>query len=85
MQLQRQTTRTVMTVQQNREAGIDPIKMGVPDATIKLSQPSVGKLSKPQSVVRPMLKNAPQAVSGTAMIVFSKPLDNQVLNNIKHY
>lgn len=79
MQLQRQTTRTVMTVEQNLEAGIDPIKMGVPIATISLKQQSTNSQSKPQSVVRPMLKNGLSVAVATETITFSKSLNKQVV------
>lgn len=71
-----------MTVQQNREAGIDPLKMGVPEATISLGQQQIGKPCKPQSVVRPMPKNPLLATAGIATISFSstKLFNSQVFN-----
>ncbi|KAI1718748.1 BTB/POZ domain-containing protein [Ditylenchus destructor] len=70
MTLQRQNTHTVMTVQQNREAGIDPAKMGVP-----VPGPNLVK-SKPQSVVRPMPKTpvAIHHVSSATQAQCSQPI-----------
>ncbi|KAE9551899.1 hypothetical protein FO519_004890 [Halicephalobus sp. NKZ332] len=47
---ERQTTRTIITVQQHKEMGIDPKDLGVPTV---LDSPK----AKPKSVVRPMPKN----------------------------
>ena len=47
---ERQTTHTILTVQQHKELGIDPKELGVPTV---LDSPK----AKPKSVVRPMPKN----------------------------
>ncbi|TKR82685.1 hypothetical protein L596_016373 [Steinernema carpocapsae] len=65
--LERENTHTIMTVQQNKAAGITPATTEVPHATPFVKM-------KPQSVVKPMPKSTPLAASNaTVSIPGSRP------------
>lgn len=53
---ERQTTQTIITVQQHKELGLNPDDLGVPTVS---NSPKI----KPKSVVRPMPKNPPLAAT----------------------